>query len=82
VSGAGRRRALGDLRLGGLRPPELVVSAEPAVPAAHRLAAERRNHRWAFAVTDEYDLQNLLRGILILYFDDIRPEERNPSYRD
>lgn len=33
-----------------------------------------------FAVSDEYDLQVLLRGILRLFFDDVRSEEWTPSY--
>lgn len=31
-------------------------------------------------ITDEYDVQDLLRGLLRIYFDDIRKEERTPSY--
>ena len=29
---------------------------------------------------DEYDVQDLLRALLALYFDDVRPEEWTPSY--
>ncbi len=36
--------------------------------------------RSAFEVTDEYDVQDLLHGILRLHFDDVRPEEYTPSY--
>ena len=31
-------------------------------------------------VADEYDVQDLLHGILRLHFDDVRPEEHTPSY--
>jgi REase_DpnII-MboI len=31
-------------------------------------------------VKDEYDLQDLLRSVLRLHFDDVRAEEWNPSY--
>ncbi|MEI6002257.1 hypothetical protein H3V53_35580 [Paraburkholderia bengalensis] len=31
-------------------------------------------------MTDEYDVQDLLHGVLHLEFDDIRPEEWCPSY--
>lgn len=31
-------------------------------------------------MNDEYDVQFLLRGLLALHFDDIRPEEPTPSY--
>jgi hypothetical protein len=40
----------------------------------------RYNNRPAFEITDEYDVQDLLHGILRLHFDDIRPEEYAPSY--
>jgi len=72
--------AVGDLRLGGQRPAEFVVSLCRRFPLLIAQLQKRHNHRPAFAVTDEYDLQDLLRGILSLHFDDIRPEEWNPSY--
>ena len=40
----------------------------------------RYNNRATLDVTDEYDVQNLLSVLLILHFDDIRPEEWTPSY--
>jgi len=42
----------------------------------------RRRHesRSTLEVVDEYDVQDLLRGLLTLFFDDIRPEEWTPSY--
>jgi REase_DpnII-MboI len=47
------------------------------------LTAELGNRhagRPPFAVSDEYDVQDLLHGLLRLHFDDVRPEEWNPSY--
>lgn len=41
---------------------------------------ERYNTRSTLEVNDEYDVQDLLHGLLRLYFDDIRPEEWTPSY--
>jgi hypothetical protein len=41
---------------------------------------ERQRGRAAFALTDEYDVQDLLHAILRLHFDDIRPEEYTSSY--
>ena len=42
---------------------------------------ERRHEkRRTLEVNDEYDVQDLLRGLLRIHFDDIRPEEWTPSY--
>jgi hypothetical protein len=72
--------AVGDLRLGGLRTAEFVVTLCRRFPLLIAEMQKRHNHRPALAITDEYDLQDLLRGILSLHFDDIRPEEGNPSH--
>jgi hypothetical protein len=40
----------------------------------------RYNSRKTLSVEDEYDVQDLLQALLILDFDDIRPEEWTPSY--
>ena len=42
--------------------------------------SDRYNNRDTFDIKDEYDVQDLLSALLILYFDDIRPEEPTPSY--
>lgn len=42
--------------------------------------AHRRESRSTLRIEDEYDVQDLLHGLLRLYFDDIRPEEWTPSY--
>ncbi len=41
---------------------------------------QRHEGRTTLEVKDEYDVQDLLHSLLGLYFDDIRPEEYNPSY--
>lgn len=49
----------------------------------HLVAKElqkRQRQREPFIVKDEYDVQDLLRGLLQIYFEDIRPEECCPSY--
>lgn len=38
------------------------------------------NPRPTIRIKDEYDVQDLLHGLLKIYFDDIRAEEWNPSY--
>ena len=49
----------------------------------HRVVRQlrhRREDRPTLDVQDEYDVQDLLRSLLHLHFDDIRPEEWTPSY--
>lgn len=49
----------------------------------HLIARKLRNRhdsRETLDVTDEYDVQDLLSALLVLHFDDIRPEEWTPSY--
>jgi hypothetical protein len=41
---------------------------------------QRQRGRPAFEIKNEYDVQDLLHGILKLHFDDVRPEEWTPSY--
>jgi hypothetical protein len=48
----------------------------------HKIAQglrDRHGNRNTIIIKDEYDVQDLLEGILRLYFDDIRPEEFSPS---
>jgi hypothetical protein len=40
----------------------------------------RRQGRPTLIINDEYDVQDLLHGLLTLFFDDIRREEWTPSY--
>lgn len=40
---------------------------------------DRYNNRKPFSIQDEYDVQDLLRAALFLFFDDIRKEEDVPS---
>jgi len=41
---------------------------------------QRHDSRTTIDVNDEYDVQDLFHSLLTLYFNDIRPEEWNPSY--
>ena len=45
-----------------------------------RQLTHRHDGRETLRITDEYDVQDLLRALLSLYFDDVRPEEWTPSY--
>ena len=40
----------------------------------------RYNNRETIKIEDEYDVQDLLHALLLLYFDDVRAEEWTPSY--
>lgn len=40
----------------------------------------RRRGRPEFRVEDEYDLQDLVESLLRFLYNDVRPEERTPSY--
>jgi len=56
---------------------------EKVLKRFHQVAREiRRRHanRPSFEIKDEYDVQDLLRGLLKLHFDDVRDEEWTPSY--
>lgn len=49
----------------------------------HSVAIElnrRHNERSSLTIKDEYDVQDLLRGMLKIYFDNIKDEEYTPSY--
>jgi REase_DpnII-MboI len=52
----------------------------PAIPLSTAELENRHNGRPGFGVANEYDVQAPLRAIARLHFDDVRPEERNPSY--
>ena len=45
-----------------------------------RKLRDRYDNRVTLDVSDEYDVQDLLNALLVLYFDDIRLEEWTPSY--
>jgi predicted RNA-binding Zn-ribbon protein involved in translation (DUF1610 family) len=67
------------------RPPkrEALVVLENLLhrlPRALRELRVRHADRPPFRVVDERDLEDLLRALLPLHFDDIRPESRTPSY--
>ena len=42
--------------------------------------SRRHDGRETLKIQDEYDVQDLLHTLLLLYYDDIRPEEWTPSY--
>lgn len=49
----------------------------------HKVARQlrtRHDSRSTLEIDDEYDVQDLLHSLLLLHFDDVRPEEWTPSY--
>ncbi len=48
--------------------------------SAARQLQSRHAGRTTIEIEDEYDVQDLLHGLLRLHFEDIRPEEWTPSY--
>jgi len=50
------------------------------LPRVIRQLRSRHINRPAFQVADERDLEDLLRALLPIYFEDIRPESRTPTY--
>nr|WP_321231289.1 hypothetical protein [uncultured Psychroserpens sp.] len=45
-----------------------------------RLLVNRYASRETIIINDEYDVQDLLRSLLKIFFDDVRPEDFTPSY--
>ncbi len=58
----------------------LVLELCRRFPACARQLARRQRKRDPFEIRDEYDVQDLMRGLLALHFADVRPEEWTPSY--
>jgi hypothetical protein len=50
------------------------------LPRVARQLRTRQGDRPPFRVDDERDLEDLLRALLPLHFDDVRPESRTPAY--
>jgi hypothetical protein len=72
--------AIGDLKLGGVRPADFVVGLCRRFPLLVAELNSRHANRAPFPIADEYDVQDLLRAILHLHFDDVQSEQWNPSY--
>jgi hypothetical protein len=58
----------------------VVEAACRRLPLSIRSMQRRYADRPAIVIADEYDVQDLLRTILVAMFDDVRPEEWTPSY--
>jgi hypothetical protein len=80
-------RTEADAILSKYEPPAIVEEANQKVENIfrkfHSIVVEinrRYSHRDTLQVKDEYDVQDLLRGLLRIHFSDIRKEEWTPSY--
>lgn len=62
------------------KPIELLQRIFSKFPSIVKQLGRRHDNRQTIDVSDEYDVQDLLRSLLTLYFDDIRGEEWTPSY--
>jgi hypothetical protein len=61
--------------------PELSLEALlHRLPVTVRQLRTRHGNRSPFRVQDVYDLEDLLRAVLPLHFDEVRPERRTPAY--
>ena len=58
---------------------EKIVALCRRFPLLVQALQNRQWQRPPFEVNDEYDVQDILHGILQLHFDDVRPEEVTPS---
>lgn len=60
-----------------------LLAIERLISRFHIVARQlrhRHSNRPTLDINDEYDVQDLFHALLLIYFDDIRPEEWTPSY--
>jgi hypothetical protein len=58
---------------------EQVIQLCSSLHVVARQLRKRHDNRQTLDVSDEYDVQDLLHGLLRIFFDDVRPEEGTPS---
>ena len=59
---------------------DLIINILNKFPAFCRQLKKRYNDRTPLEINDEYDVQDLVHALLLLHFDDIRPEDGSPSF--
>ena len=74
------RVSIDGLNFSSTGPVDLVETLCRRFPLLVAELAHRYDNREPLQLSDEYDVQDLLRSILRVHFDDVRPEEWNPSY--
>ena len=63
-----------------LGPAVILETLLRRLPRSIRQLRTRHAERPPFRVCDEYDLEDLLRAVLPLHFEVVRPERRTPAY--
>ncbi|MFA9428221.1 hypothetical protein [Natronorubrum sp. A-ect3] len=63
-----------------LEPDQKILRICKRFPKVARQLQDRYDDRDTIAITDEYDVQDLLHSLLWIEFDDIRDEEYSPSH--
>ena len=61
-------------------PLEVIEKISDRFHAVARQLLRRHGGRPTFSISDEYDVQDLLHALLLVEFEDVRPEEYTPSY--
>jgi len=74
------RAAVDGADLEANRSADLVIMMCRRFPLLVAELHNRHANRPPLELADEYDVQDLLRALLRVHFDDVRPEEWNPSY--
>lgn len=62
------------------RPTEVVLATLRKFHAVALQLRDRHEDRATLTIRDEYDVQDLLKALLRIHFDDVRTEEWTPSY--
>lgn len=61
-------------------PEKILVNIFSKFQRVSRQLNRRYDSRETIKIEDEYDVQDLLYALLVIFFDDIRPEEYTPSF--
>lgn len=59
---------------------EAILTIGQRMREAERELARRHSNRETLRIADEYDVQDLLRALFAVFFEDVRPESWSPSY--
>ena len=81
-----RKKGQTDVTPSAISPPSNSTSAiqklEALLRRFHRVAhqlTQRQENRQTLIIKDEYDVQDLLHALLLILFDDVRPEDPAPN---
>ena len=61
-------------------PIDLIIRVLDRMGSVERALKTRHDSRPTLTVEDEYDIQDLLRSLLFLYFDDVSEEDPSPKF--